>query len=206
MGCPIRRSYAARPESGTCSTHAAAGKRAGPSHRSALLANWSLVTPVLAGIQHEPAQALGQGCGLGDAAMDLHRRDLGATVGVASHIALGEHAGDDEAHDGQPRTALLVRYVAAARPDLVDAGAFSSVAGPRQGVPPGLGAIADADAMFWQSAARGDSQLRRCDKVRANASISRSRRRHGRRTRPIVRFGCPAAVIERRRHSARPCG
>jgi hypothetical protein len=33
--------------------------------------------------------------------MDLHGRDLGATVGVASHIALSEHAGDDESHDGQ---------------------------------------------------------------------------------------------------------
>ncbi len=53
------------------------------------------------GIQHEPAQALGKGCGLGDAAVDLHRRDLSATVGVASQFALGEHAGDDGTHDGQ---------------------------------------------------------------------------------------------------------
>ena len=33
--------------------------------------------------------------------MDLHGRDLGATVGVASQIALGEHAGNDGTHDGQ---------------------------------------------------------------------------------------------------------
>ena len=33
--------------------------------------------------------------------MDLHGRDLGATVGIASHIALGEHPSDDETDHGQ---------------------------------------------------------------------------------------------------------
>ena len=46
MACPIRRSYAARRDAGTGSTHAAAEKRAGLSHRNAFLVNWSLVTPV----------------------------------------------------------------------------------------------------------------------------------------------------------------
>ena len=45
MGWPTRRSYAARREAGTCSTHAAAGKPAGLSHLDALLSKSSLVTP-----------------------------------------------------------------------------------------------------------------------------------------------------------------
>jgi hypothetical protein len=41
IGLPVRRSYAARCEAGTCSTHAAAGKLAGLSHLDALLSNSS---------------------------------------------------------------------------------------------------------------------------------------------------------------------
>jgi hypothetical protein len=33
--------------------------------------------------------------------MDLRRCDLGAVLGVASCISIGEYAGDDEARDGQ---------------------------------------------------------------------------------------------------------
>ena len=107
----MRRSYAARRESGTRSTHAAAGKRAGPSHRSAFLANWGLVTPVLLASSMNRRRLSVEGCSLGEAAMDLHGRDLGATVGLAAHTAFGKHAGDDEAHDGQHKEQRYSRDV-----------------------------------------------------------------------------------------------
>ena len=101
MGCPIRRSYAARRESGTCSTHAAAGKPAGLSHLNAFLANWSLVTPVpLASSMNRRRLSVS------DAACAMRPRICAAATSArcsesrrASRSA--SSAGDDEPRNGQ---------------------------------------------------------------------------------------------------------
>ena len=99
MGWPIRRSYVARSEAGTCSTQAAAGKPAGLSHLEALLANSLLVDSAAGDADHEPAETVGKGGSLLDASTDLRGRDLGAVLGLASRVSLAKQAGAEETRD-----------------------------------------------------------------------------------------------------------